>query len=85
MGIPTEIRPFIHTKLFSFPGKLRAAGDLILPKSSVKEDQSLGAYFRRRFGDEVVENLMEPLLSGIYAGDIDKMSLMALFPHLLSN
>ena len=81
LGIPTEIRPFIHTKLFSVPGKLRAAGDLILPKSSIKEDQSLGMYFRRRFGDEVVENLIEPLLSGIYAGDIDKMSLMALFPH----
>jgi oxygen-dependent protoporphyrinogen oxidase len=81
LRIPTEIRPFIQSKLFSFPGKLRAAGDIILPKSPIKEDQSLGAFFRRRFGDEVVENLIEPSLSGIYAGDIDKMSLMSLFPH----
>jgi len=81
MGIPTEISPFIKTNLFSFPGKLRAAGDFILPKSNNEKDQSLGSFFRRRFGNEVVENLIEPLLSGIYAGDIDKMSLMALFPH----
>jgi len=81
MGIPTEIRPFMTTKLFSVPGKLRAAADLILPRSQVKNDQSLGGFFRRRLGDEVVENLIEPLLSGVYAGDIDKMSLMTLFPH----
>lgn len=81
MGIPTEIGPFMTTKLFSIPGKLRAAADLILPRSHAENDQSLGGFFRRRLGDEVVENLIEPLLSGIYAGDIDKMSLMTLFPH----
>ncbi|WP_071396022.1 protoporphyrinogen oxidase [Bacillus tuaregi] len=81
MGIPTEVLPFMTTRLFSIPGKLRAAADLILPRSQAVDDQSLGGFFRRRLGDEVVENLIEPLLSGIYAGDIDKMSLMTLFPH----
>ncbi|CAM3652074.1 protoporphyrinogen oxidase [Mesobacillus zeae] len=81
MGIPTEIGPFITTKLFSWPGKFRAAGDFILPPSEKKEDQTLGTFFRRRLGDEVVENLIEPLLSGIYAGDIDRLSLMATFPQ----
>lgn len=81
MGIPTEIVPFITTRMFSFLGKMRAAADLILPRSKKENDQSLGAFFRRRLGDEVVENLIEPLLSGVYAGDIDKMSLMSLFPH----
>ncbi|WP_394233213.1 protoporphyrinogen oxidase [Niallia oryzisoli] len=81
MGIPTEVGPFMTTRLFSIPGKARAAADLILPRSHAENDQSLGGFFRRRLGDEVVENLIEPLLSGIYAGDIDKMSLMSLFPH----
>lgn len=81
MGIPTEIGPFISTNLFSVPGKLRAAADFILPRSESGKDQSLGSFFRRRLGDEVVENLIEPLLSGIYAGDIDQMSLMATFPQ----
>lgn len=81
MGIPTQITPFVTTGLFSLPGKFRAAGDFILPRSEPVEDQSLGEFFRRRLGDEVVENLIEPLLSGIYAGDIDRMSLMATFPN----
>lgn len=81
MGIPTEIGPFITTGLFSVPGKLRAAADFILPRSESEKDQSLGEFFRRRLGDEVVENLIEPLLSGIYAGDIDQMSLMSTFPQ----
>lgn len=81
MGIPTQVGPFMTTGLFSVPGKLRAAADFILPRSESGRDQSLGKFFRRRLGDEVVENLIEPLLSGIYAGDIDQMSLMATFPQ----
>ncbi|MDS9470306.1 protoporphyrinogen oxidase [Sporosarcina pasteurii] len=81
MGIPTEIGPFLTTNLFSLAGKLRAAGDLVLPRKSVSGDQSLGAFFRRRLGREVVDNLIEPLLSGVYAGDIDQMSLQSTFPQ----
>ena len=81
MGIPTEIGPFLKTGLFSLAGKLRAAGDFVLPRSNIKGDQSLGGFFRRRFGGEIVENLIEPLLSGVYAGDIDHMSLESTFPQ----
>ena len=81
MGVPTELGPFMKTGLFSWAGKLRAAGDFVLPRSSIQGDQSLGAFFRRRFGGEVVENLIEPLLSGVYAGDIDHMSLESTFPQ----
>jgi oxygen-dependent protoporphyrinogen oxidase len=81
MGIPTEIGPFVTTSLFSIPGKIRAAADFVLPKSESGEDQSLGEFFRRRLGNEVVEKLIEPLLSGIYAGDIDQLSLMSTFPQ----
>src|SRR5699024_8958601 len=55
--------------------------DYVKPKGKNQDDQSLGLFFRRRFGDELVENLIEPLLSGIYSGDIDEMSLMATFPN----
>jgi protoporphyrinogen/coproporphyrinogen III oxidase len=81
MGIPTKVSPFVTTGLFSPLGKARAALDLVLPKSESKEDQSLGEFFRNRLGDEVVDNLIEPLLSGIYAGDMDKLSLMSTFPQ----
>ncbi|MTH53356.1 protoporphyrinogen oxidase [Bacillus mangrovi] len=81
MGIPTQLKPFAASGLFSLPGKIRAAGDFLLPKGEMTGDQSLGRFFRRRLGNEVVENLIEPLLSGIYAGDIDQLSLMSTFPQ----
>ncbi|PFG07144.1 oxygen-dependent protoporphyrinogen oxidase [Bacillus sp. es.034] len=82
VGIPTQIAPFITTSLFSLSGKMRAAADFILPRSQEREDQSLGKFFRRRMGDEVVDHLIEPLLTGIFAGDIDQLSLMSTFPQL---
>lgn len=81
MGIPTQWGPFLSTKLFSLAGKTRAAGDLILPRVMEGKDVSLGTFFRKRLGDEVVDRLIDPLLSGIYAGDIDRISLRATFPH----
>ncbi|WP_106508417.1 protoporphyrinogen oxidase, partial [Escherichia coli] len=73
MGIPTKLTPFVVTRLFSPFGKLRAAADFVLPPLKTKGDVSLGQFFRRRLGNEVVDRLIEPLLSGIYAGDIDQL------------
>jgi protoporphyrinogen/coproporphyrinogen III oxidase len=82
MGIPTKLAPFVTTSLFSPAGKARAALDLVLPRRSHKDgDRSLGEFFRHRLGNEVVENLIEPLLSGVYAGNIDDLSLMSTFPQ----
>lgn len=81
MGVPTRLLPFVRSGLFSPAGKVRAAFDLILPRSKMAGDQSVGHFFRRRLGNEAVDHLIEPLLSGIYAGDIDKLSLMSTFPQ----
>lgn len=84
MGIPLEMQPFWESKLISTKGKIRALADFYLPKVSAEdEDISLGHFFRHRFGDEIVDHLMEPLLSGIYAGDLDKLSLQATFPNFI--
>ncbi|MBB5173224.1 protoporphyrinogen oxidase [Texcoconibacillus texcoconensis] len=85
MGVPTQLGPFASTKLLSPSGKVRAAGDLFLPRTMKDgRDQSLGTFFRKRLGNEVVDRLIEPLLSGIYAGNIDNMSLQSTFPNFQS-
>lgn len=81
MGIPTDIKPFISTKLISLKGKLRAGLDLIKKPTKMDEDISVGAFFRDRLGDEVLENLIEPLMGGIYGTNIDDLSLMSTFPQ----
>jgi oxygen-dependent protoporphyrinogen oxidase len=80
-GLPSKWKPFLLSNLFSISGKLRASADLILPRSKNRGDQSLGGFFKRRLGADVVENLIEPLVSGMYAGDIDQLSLLSTFPQ----
>ncbi|WP_238192183.1 protoporphyrinogen oxidase [Paenibacillus sp. L3-i20] len=81
LGIPTEIGPFAMTGLLSWGGKLRALLDLFLPSKASQEDESLGGFLERRVGTEVMRRIAEPLLAGIYAGDLKKLSLKATFPQ----
>lgn len=81
LGIPTEWSPFLKTGLISLAGKARAAMDMLLPKRTDPADESLGHFLERRLGREVLENIAEPLLAGIYAGDTFKLSLAATFPQ----
>jgi oxygen-dependent protoporphyrinogen oxidase len=81
LGIPTEWGPFIRTRLFSWPGKLRMGAELFVPRRSGSDDESIGSFMRRRFGNEATTYLAEPLLAGIHAGDVDRLSVRALFPR----
>ena len=84
LGIPTRLRPLATTSLLSAAGKVRMAMELVTPPSVSDEDESIGSFFRRRFGDESVTYLAEPLLAGIHAGDVERLSMRALFPRLVS-
>ncbi|BBH19120.1 protoporphyrinogen oxidase [Paenibacillus baekrokdamisoli] len=81
LGIPTEIAPFAKSSLLSWGGKLRAFMDFLKPASKDTDDESLGDFLTRRLGPEVMERVAEPLLAGIYAGDLRKLSLQATFPQ----
>ncbi len=83
MMAPTRLRPMLTTSLFSWTGKARCALDLVLPRGPATEDESLGAFVRRRFGGEVLERVVQPLIGGIYAGDPDSLSLKATIPRFL--
>jgi len=81
LGIPTSILPFLATELVSGQGKLTALADLLKAPQPADGDESLGGFLARRIGDEVVTSIAEPLLAGIYAGDLYKLSLNATFPQ----
>jgi len=78
---PTRLWPFIQTPLFSWAGKLRMAGELLIPRAYANGDESLGAFVRRRFGAEALERIAQPLVGGIYASDPDQLSLTATMPR----
>src|SRR5215208_5429030 len=82
MMIPTNVGSILKSQLVSWFGKARMGLDFIQPPKSVDGDESLGTFVSRRLGREAYENLIEPLMSGIYAGDGDQLSLASTFPYL---
>ncbi|MGE5218779.1 MAG: protoporphyrinogen oxidase, partial [Chloroflexota bacterium] len=78
---PTQLRPFMQTPLFSWAGKLRMAGDLLIPRRNIDGDESLASFVRRRFGAEALERVAQPLVGGIYASDPEELSLAATMPR----
>jgi oxygen-dependent protoporphyrinogen oxidase len=81
LAVPTKILPFARSGLFSWPGKLRMGLDLVIPGGNGRGDESIASFLRRRFGQEAVERLGEPLLAGIHAGDPERLSILATFPR----
>jgi oxygen-dependent protoporphyrinogen oxidase len=82
MMVPTHFGSMARTRLLSLPAKARMGLDFLLPPRQDSQDESLGAFVSRRLGRPAYENLIEPLMSGIYAGDGDQLSLQATFPYL---
>jgi oxygen-dependent protoporphyrinogen oxidase len=83
LGIPTTWGPFIKTRLFSWAGKARMGAELFVPARRDGGDESIGAFMTRRFGIEATTYLAEPLLAGIHAGDVNRLSVRALFPRFV--
>src|SRR5699024_12789306 len=83
MGIPFDLEQFFESDIISEKGKERVKQELELPPSQHQGDQSIGGFLRYRVGDELVENVIEPLMSGVYSSDMDEMSLQATFPLYL--
>jgi oxygen-dependent protoporphyrinogen oxidase len=83
LAVPTRILPFLRSRLFSWPGKLRMGLDLFLPRRACDADESIASLLRRRFGREAVDRLGEPLMAGIHAGDPEQLSIRATFPRFV--
>lgn len=81
LGVPAGITGLARSPLMSWRGKARAGLDLVLPRRSTEHD-SLGRTIRERFGAEVLELLVDPLVGSINAGDSDHLSLRASTPQI---
>lgn len=81
--IPTSFMPFIKSSLISWPGKIRMAMDLFIPKKKTNEEESLAEFVKRRLGREALEKIAEPLVAGIHAGTPETMGLRSTFPRFI--
>jgi len=82
--VPARLGPLLMSPVISPAGRLRLGLERLIPARRSATDESLAGFMRRRFGREAYGRLIEPLMSGIYAGDGDQLSLTATFPQLRS-
>jgi oxygen-dependent protoporphyrinogen oxidase len=82
MGVPADFGELAATGILSGDGLARARLDLDLPAAEPAHDQSVTARVGARFGAEVVDRLVEPLLGGVYAGSCADLSFEATLPGL---
>lgn len=80
--VPSRRGQLLTSRLLSLRGRIRAALEPLVPPAGGEGDESVGAFFRRRFGREAYSRLFEPLLAGMHAGDGDQLSLDATFPQV---
>ena len=79
--VPKQLGSFLHSGLLSWSGLARMGLEFAVPPGSPRDDESLARFLCRRFGVQAYERVLEPLMSGIYAGDAEQMSLQATFPR----
>src|ERR1700686_1259759 len=80
--VPLNPPAFIASSLFSPVTKLRVLRDILGRSSPPQSDESVAAFTRRKFSRELLDKLVGPFVSGIYAGDTEKLSLRSAFPQL---
>jgi protoporphyrinogen/coproporphyrinogen III oxidase len=75
---PVRLRSFWATSLLTAPGKLRAILEPLIPRSH--GDLTVREFLERRLGRELTGRVAEPLVSAIYGGDIDRLSVVSALP-----
>jgi protoporphyrinogen/coproporphyrinogen III oxidase len=79
--VPTKILPTGLSPLFSWKTKLRMTQEFFHPPRAADHDESVAAFVERHYGSEMVDRIAEPLLSGVYGGDVTKLSVRATLPR----
>jgi oxygen-dependent protoporphyrinogen oxidase len=76
--------PTAFTRLFSWSTKLRMAREYLFPPAPATQDESVAEMTRRHFGQETVDRLVSPLLSGVYGGNASQLSVRAVLPRMVT-
>jgi oxygen-dependent protoporphyrinogen oxidase len=82
--VPAPLAPpsLLTTPLFSARTKWRLLTEILHRTRPPAEDESIAAFVRRKFGDELLNRFVAPFVSGVYAGDPERLSLRSAFPKL---
>lgn len=79
--VPLNPRAFLTSSLFSPGTKASLAHDMFGKSRPPKQDESVASFVRRKFTAELLDCLIAPFVSGVYAGDPERLSLRSAFPQ----
>jgi oxygen-dependent protoporphyrinogen oxidase len=87
--VPTRLLPMVTTPLFSVAAKLRMATEWFRRPNgnhagAERADESVAAFVRRHFGQEMVDRVAEPMLSGVFGGDAERLSVQAVLARFVT-
>ena len=82
-GIPTSVESLESSTLISDEGKEEALKDLDMPNEAFTKESSIGSFLKHFLGEELVEKQVAPVLSGVYSGDLDKLTMETTLPYLV--
>ncbi|MBS1954063.1 MAG: protoporphyrinogen oxidase [Cyanobacteria bacterium SZAS-4] len=80
---PTKFYPFLDSKILSAGGKIMGLLEAFKPPSDAVIDETLKSFALRRFGQEMFEKIVQPMVGGIYTGDPEKLSALATVPQFV--
>jgi oxygen-dependent protoporphyrinogen oxidase len=83
MMVPTRVMPMAVSGLLGWGTKLRMGLEWFRKPASVERDRSVAEFIREHYGQEAVDYLAEPLLSGVYGGDPEKLSAASVLPRFV--
>ena len=81
-AVPMSPPALIKTRLLSNRAKLRLLREPFIKPRTADGEESIASFVRRRLGDEILNRMVAPFLSGVYAGDPERLSVEACFPRL---
>ena len=81
-AVPLNPAAMLTSSLLSAKTKWRIARDAFGATRAPEQDESIAAFVRRKFGEDLLDRLVAPFVSGIYAGDPERISLRAAFPQV---
>lgn len=82
-GIPASLESLFSSTLISTKGKIAALRDLITTNNQFTKESSIALFLESFLGKELVENQISPVLSGVYSGRLDKLTLASTLPYLV--
>lgn len=82
-GAPSNFKKFFGNSLVSKAGQMRAALEPLMSHAKIEGDATVGSFSVKRWGREVTDNLIDPLVGGIHAGTVYQLSLAECAPQYL--